>query len=282
MKLISVFEHEPIGAPLSDAEKTALDKLCGPRGEKMFQVGWREVKATSFVGVVQLGTRTVQVLPKMHSDEASAAECEREATGNLLFLLSYTRKLQVTETEIAALVRQQTRLSEILYWIFARRLWDAVRREVLRGYVTIEDRLDMLKGLWLVATQARRPDGWRRDRFDVAFDEFTEDNLPNRLLKATVHRLSQWAAWTDTRRHLAQLRAAFADVADVTPQPKDFVHAAQWMLRYRHRASEGHLYRPLLEMAQMFSTGTGPQLSPGRAEMPMARCSAWSRLKRLN
>jgi 5-methylcytosine-specific restriction endonuclease McrBC regulatory subunit McrC len=65
--------------------------------------------------------------------------------------------------------------------------------------VTIEDRLDVLKGRWLVAAQSRKPSGWRRDRFDVAYDEFTEDNLPNRLFKATVHRLSRWSQWTDTR-----------------------------------------------------------------------------------
>jgi 5-methylcytosine-specific restriction endonuclease McrBC regulatory subunit McrC len=148
-------------------------------------------------------------------------------------------------------------LSEILFWVFARRLWDAVHREVLRGYVTIEDRLDVLKGRWLVAAQSRKPSGWRRDRFDVAYDEFTEDNLPNRLFKATVHRLSRWSQWTDTRRHLTQLRAVFADVADVTPQPHDFDQAAQWLLRHRRRANEGHLYRPLLKLAQMFWTGTG-------------------------
>ena len=150
---------------------------------------------------------------------------EREATANLLFLLSYTRKLDVTEPEISRLTAQRAPFSEILFWIFAHRLWEAVHREVLRGYVTIEDRLDVLKGRWLVATQAGRPDGWRRDRFDVAYDEFTEDNLPNRVFKATVHRLSRWSQWTDSRRRLTQLRAVFADVADVTPQPHQLTEA---------------------------------------------------------
>jgi len=263
MKSVSVFEHEAIRDLLSDSERDALNKLRGPRNERMFEVGWRETRATSFVGVVQLPRTTLQVLPKMYRHEDAK---EREATANLLFLLSYTRKLNVTEPEISRLTEQRAPLSEILFWVFAHRLWDAVRREILRGYVTIEDRLDVLKGRWLIAAQAGRPDGWRRDRFDVAYDEFTEDNLPNRLFKATVHRLSRWSQWTDTRRHLTQLRAVFADVADVTPQPHDFDEAGQWMLRHRRRANEGHLYRPLLKLAQMFWTGTGPQPSPGRTE----------------
>ena len=109
MNLVSLFEHEALANQLSDAEKlsdaemSTLDRLRGPSGEKVFDVGWREVKATSFVGVVQLGRRVVQVLPKMHETGLRPAECEREATANLLFLLSYTGKLRVTEPEISRL-----------------------------------------------------------------------------------------------------------------------------------------------------------------------------------
>jgi 5-methylcytosine-specific restriction enzyme subunit McrC len=194
------------------------------------------------------------------------AECQREATANLLFLLSYTRKLDITEPEISRLTQRRAPFSEILYWIFARRLWDAVRRELLRGYVTVEERLGVLKGRWLVATTARRSDGWRRDHFDVTYDEFTEDNLPNRLLNATVLRLSRWATWVETRSNLAQLRSALAEVEDITPQPQDFSEAARWMQRHRRRAGEGRLYRPLLEMARMFWAGEGPQPSRGRLD----------------
>jgi 5-methylcytosine-specific restriction enzyme subunit McrC len=262
MNTSSVFEHSPI-ATLSNAEKNLLDQLRGPHNERVFEVGWRQTRATSFVGVVQLPHTALQVLPKMYRHENDK---EREATANLLFMLSYTRKLDVTEPEISRLTAQRAPFSEILFWVFAHRLWDAVHREVLRGYVTIEERLDVLKGRWLVAAQAARPDGWRRDRFDVAYDEFTEDNLPNRLFKATVHRLSRWSQRTDTRRRLTQLRAVFADVADITPQPHDFYEAGNWMERYRRRIGERHLYRPLLDLARMFWTGTGPQPSPGRTE----------------
>jgi len=55
-------------------------------------------------------------------------------------------------------------------------------------------------------------------------------------------------------------------VADVTPRPKDFPEAAQWMQRYRRRAGDGQSYRPLLEMARMFWAGAGPQPSPGQLD----------------
>jgi hypothetical protein len=85
---------------------------------------------------------------------------EREATANLLFLLSYTHKLDVTAPEIRRLTEQRAPLSEILFWVIAHRLWDAVHPDSgCRGYVSIEDRLDVLKGRWLVAAQAPKAFG---------------------------------------------------------------------------------------------------------------------------
>lgn len=139
MRPLCVFEHEAIGQPLSDAEKAALDRLRGPYKGKIFDVGWREVRASSFVGVVHVGQRVVQVLPKIfrpHLDEQrNRVECTREATANLLFLLSYTHKLAISEPVISRLTEQRAPLFEILCWIFSRQLWEAVRQEVLRGYV---------------------------------------------------------------------------------------------------------------------------------------------------
>lgn len=62
----------------------------------------------------------------------------------------------------------------------------------------------------------------------MAFDEFTEDNLPNRLFKATVERLSRRASLSETQRLLAQLRAVFTDVADCVPHRDDFAAAERW------------------------------------------------------
>lgn len=100
MRTLSVFEYGRI-EPLTGTEKNLLDQLHGPRNERLFEVGWQETRAASFVGVVQLPQTTLQVLPKMYRHEDAK---EREATANLLFLLSYTRKLEVTEPEISRLV----------------------------------------------------------------------------------------------------------------------------------------------------------------------------------
>jgi 5-methylcytosine-specific restriction endonuclease McrBC regulatory subunit McrC len=111
MRTLSVFEYGQIDG-LTGTEKTVLDQLRGPRNERLFDVDWRATRATSFVGIVQLPQTTLQVLPKMYRHEDAK---EREATANLLFLLSYTRKLDVTEPEISRLTEQRAPFSEILF-----------------------------------------------------------------------------------------------------------------------------------------------------------------------
>jgi 5-methylcytosine-specific restriction enzyme subunit McrC len=265
MSPVTVFEHEvlPVGAGVTSAEKNALERLNGSLGIEVCKVGWREVRATSYVGVVQLPNRVIQILPKVYRD---VEKREEEATRNLLFFLHYTRKLEVSETEISELMEQKAPLSEVLYWIFARRLWDAVRREILRGYVSMEARLSVLKGRWLLTRQVRRAEGWRKDLFDVAYDEFTEDNLPNRLLKAAMERLTRCARWPETLRILTQTRAVFDEVGEIVPRVEDFLKADQWMLGYRRRAGAGRVYRPLLNTARMFLVGASTRLSQGRFE----------------
>jgi 5-methylcytosine-specific restriction enzyme subunit McrC len=262
---ITVFEHDvlPGATQLIAAEKNALAKLNDSLGFEVCRVGWREVRATSFVGVVQLPTRTIQILPKVYRD---VEKREEEATGNLLFLLHYTRELEISETDFSWLMEQKAPLSEMLYWIFARRLWKAVRRELLRGYVETETRLNMLKGRWMLAKQLRRTGGWRKDLFDVSYDEFTEDNLPNQLLKAATERVGRWAQWEETQRYLTQIRGIFDEVSKVVPRLDDFRKAEQWVLGYRRRVGEGRVYRPLLNMAKMFLVGTSTRLGQGTVE----------------
>jgi 5-methylcytosine-specific restriction enzyme subunit McrC len=261
MELVTVFEHEALPVALSDSEKGALSRMHSATGCEVFRLGWPDVRSTSYVGVVQTSKRLIQILPKIYRNEA---EREVEATRNLLFFLNYTRKLDVQDTDVSRLASEKVPMAEVLYWIFARRLWDAVQHDFLRGYVPVENRLAVLKGRWLVAKQFRCAEAWRKDRFEVAYDEFTEDNLPNQLFKRTIFELSRVARCRETIQLLIRLREVFSEVNDVEVEECDFERARTWILAHRRRSGEGRTYRPLLNFARMFLSGVSPRMSAGR------------------
>lgn len=266
--VLTLFEHEAAPAGLPDPVVEGLVALR-LNGHELFVPTARSFRATSFVGVVQRGNYVVQVLPKMYHrslEGGSRSEKVAHATANLLFLLAYTEKLEVSLPEIARLDPWRSPLSELLYWLFAHQLWDAAHREPLRGYVEREERLGVIRGRWLVARQLRRPDSWRGDLFDVLHEEFTANNPPNRLLKATVGLVSRWAKRGETQKALSHLRMILDDVSEAVPQPGDFSRAERWMDRYRWCAKEKKIYRAILNLAQVFWQSGGWQWKVGPSQ----------------
>jgi 5-methylcytosine-specific restriction enzyme subunit McrC len=276
MKTLTLFEHEqsPEGFELTLREQAALERLNRAVGAEVLRATLRRrrvgVCATQYVGLVRLGGRAVQVLPKTHrvrhparagvEDEAAGGaladgardESAREATRNLLHMLAAAGRLPVREHSLAPLVRRGGDWFEILTRLFASHLLEEWQRGAHRHYHVIEDELPVLKGRWRVAEHLRRPA--RRHVFPVAFDEFTADNSLNRVLRFVVERLWRLTRDSDNRRALGELRQWMEEVhlpAHVTAREA----APALLTRLNAR------YEPLLSLARLFLEGGSLQLA---------------------
>src|SRR5690348_3691156 len=99
----TLFEHEcSIGFAATPRDLAALTRLHRATGVEVLRAvlvdGRVEIQAAQHVGVVRLPGRTVQVLPKIyrHTPGLDEAGRIREATRNLLVLLSSTGRLPLT------------------------------------------------------------------------------------------------------------------------------------------------------------------------------------------
>lgn len=161
----------------------------------------------STVGAFELGDLSVSIRPKLD-------------ISRVLFLASYAigafrlRERHFSFSEAETLV-------EALVPAFVAAARRAFGRGLLHGYRTQEESLHTVRGRIAVSEQIRR-------RFDiplpveVRYDEFTDDILANRLVKAAAHVLG------DMRNQDAQLRdglrwtsAALGRVSPVHFSPRD-------------------------------------------------------------
>ncbi len=178
---ITLFEHEIYaGSPLawSPQENAHLQRLRRAANDELIRPLYRDGRvvpqATQYVGVLRIGSHTIQVLPKMcRAPDSDPAQQHREATRNLLYLLSIALDVPVHEQELAPLLRQGTDWFEILTHLFTSHLQTEWQRGAHRGYQMEEEELPVLRGTWRIAEQLRRPAGGHR--FSVAYDEFTAD-----------------------------------------------------------------------------------------------------------
>jgi len=257
---ITLFEHEIGEFDWTDRDFAALERLNRAVGVDVLRATMRGrqrvVKATQYVGVIRLGRRTIQVLPKIYqsNDVVSQQQRVREATHNLLCMLEYAGQLPVREHALAPLLQRDLDWFEILTRLFASHLTQEWQRGAYRGYQVIEDELPVLKGKWCLADQIRRPE--RKHIFAVAYDEFTSDNRLNRVFRFVVERLWHLTRDAETRQQLSMLRQW---LEEVTLLPKVTVAEASPTLLTRLNQR----FEPLLNLARLFLDDSALQLAAG-------------------
>ena len=182
---MTVFEYGRVPKDeWSKEELSKIEQLNATMGVDILSIGFKQgkhvVMATSYVGVIRIGKTTIEILPKVDKDGD-----KRLAAQNLLYFLSYTRKLSIKESDIARLTERTSEFFEILIYLFARNLWELIKKGMYKEYVAEEKYAGFLKGKWLISQQlTQRPT--TRHSFYVSYDEFTEDNPFNRIFKYAV------------------------------------------------------------------------------------------------
>ena len=214
------------------------------------RIGW--IGAGSWVGVVQVPGLTVQILPKIDGGDG-----KDYALDNLLYMLSYTHEVPMSERDVASLQTQDMDLMDALVSIFAKRLLTEVSRGQCRGYVHKEEILPVLKGKLLVGEHIRR-NAVHKERFAVGYDEFTADTTLNRMLKAAVATLLKRVSQSRIQTQLRTVLAHLDPVSDVVPVPSDRDKV------FFSRANER--YRPLFEFSCMILFGQTPMPKHGQRE----------------
>lgn len=263
--MLTLFEHEQQNCALTARDVALLDQLQQRQSEQVLRHtprrsgGWL-LRAGQYVGVVRLGGQTIQILPKIYqsAESASVAQRAREATSNLLYMLSYAGLAQVNESDIADLLKRESDWFEILTNLFANHLRDEWRRGPARSYQRFEDEAAVLKGKWRLSEQFRRPG--RAHRFDVAYDELTVDTELNRVFRFVVERLSRLTRSGVNARLLHELRLQLDDVTLLPVMASaDVQHVTFDRLSQR--------YEPLLNMARLFLDGGALQMAAGATSL---------------
>lgn len=178
------------------------------------------IRARSYVGVVQVPGLTVEILPKVDSStELDGHSYRKDDSGrlraqeNLLYMLSFTRRVPILERDLAALQLHRMPLLESLLRIFVERLLEELRRGIEHAYVTKEENSKFIKGKLLLSEQVRQ-NITRRDRTYVAFDDFSPDIWLNRILRATCSRLLEITSVPRTQQRLREAMLYLGDAGD--------------------------------------------------------------------
>jgi 5-methylcytosine-specific restriction enzyme subunit McrC len=210
----------------------------------------RTLVAQNFVGVIHLGPYQVEVLPKIEADEHKVRQ-------NLLQMVANTLDLKLQGGVLGLLERTDHSILEVLIRLYCDLLWEALHKGMVRRYESQQENLVVLRGRLNIAHQLRHNIA-RPDRLHCTFDEFSQDNELNRVLKASLRILLVLSKTEASSRSIAELLFCFGEVAD---RPASSI---RWELASTDRLNQR--YAPLLRMARMFIEGASPDLTAGASD----------------
>ena len=196
------------------------------------RTGWWDVAANGHVGVIVAGGLQVVIQPKIDINR-------------LVFLMGYARHPNFWRDD-PALLDPDADLPEALADAFVRLATRALDQGVLKGYVSVDESLPVLRGRIREADQLRRRWG-RPIPLEVRYDDHTVDIAENQLLLAAAERLLRNPRVR--AQHRAGLQRLRLQLADVSLPPRGGVGPVWTPSRLNAR------YAPALKIAELILAG---------------------------
>lgn len=143
------------------------------------------VETKSWVGVIKYKNLHLEILPKLisenvNNDDELTFDKRSVIFKNLIYMLSYTKNLQIKTSDNAKLSKEKNPFLEILIREFANSLFEALKRFTPKNYIQQEDNLNFLRGK-IKFSENIRYNSANQAKFYCEFDEFSEDNILNQL-----------------------------------------------------------------------------------------------------
>jgi 5-methylcytosine-specific restriction enzyme subunit McrC len=257
---VTAVEHEPLPVAHGPPEKrisyeeAELLAAVGELRPGFCERGYRTVKLARYSGIVSLGGRVLEILPKV--DERLPPEACR---GILLRLLRKADAIPLFRHAPAGQHLTNAPLLEVFIASFFEAVTQIVRGGLLHRYLEAEEDLRVLRGA-IVTTRQFAVNSNRPDRVACRFDELTADNHWNRLLKLGLHLVRPWVRSVELYRRWTELWALFDEV--------DHRQAEQRMLGRLSYDRHAARYRPAVEWVRWIVGLLSPSLRAGADSAP--------------
>lgn len=258
---LTALEHQPVpitsdgvAGTLTLAEAEILAQI-GELRRGFCEMGHRKIRLAQYCGVVSLGGRILEILPKTQGGEDTAEQCR----GVLLRLLKLTDRFPQFQHLPTGQHLRRAPLLEAFIAAFFDSVTAVLRGGLLRQYQEHEEDLQIVRGRIVVGRQmgvhANRP-----DLVACAFDELTADNVWNRVLKKAIRVTRPWIRSIELNRRWVELLGVLDEVDDTQLTSVDVAR-----LNFDRRAER---YRTAIDWARWILALLAPALRAGRSEAP--------------
>ena len=175
----------------------------------------------NYVGLIQMKNGfQVQILPKIDFGN-DKDEGDVQTKRVFLKMLRSMKDFPSKVFSDANLKSDNMNLYEIFINMYIQEARQLVKHGIKSNYMQQEENYNFYKGKLLV-NQHVRTNLVHKERFYIAYDEFNQNRVENRLVKATLEKLHKLTLSAKNSKEIRQLLTAFENIESSTNYEKDF------------------------------------------------------------
>jgi len=257
-RLLQVFEHETLRVAdptLSQAEFDALVKFNQRHGSDYFTVGYRSLTFASYVGVIQVGPLTIEVLPKADKAVDGDKVKWRNALVDMLRECGYLKLASVSRADLHL---RRASLFDLYMEAFLDEVRVVLHQGLVKKYRQAEGNVPALKGR-LQFSRHLSENLIHRERFYTVHTRYDRDNVFNSILKRGMEVVSRVARSSHLQREAKGLVDRFDDVPGKRITMETFSR-----LRYDRNTER---YRYAIALARLIILNYQPDVRAGREDV---------------
>lgn len=256
-RVIQVYEHDCVkydpnfyGIRISEEEYAVLENYHG-NGTPYFKLINKGIQFNEYVGALQVGKLTIEVLPKI--DRLSANKNDWHLI--LLQMLKRVGLFNVSVTSFADLKLKSNSILDLYFEIFISEIELLLHRGLIKNYRKKEENITSLKGA-LNFTKQLQKNIVHQERFFVNHTVYDREHPFNKVLLKTLRLLKN----LNTN---AMLESRIDNAISNFPDLPDFFVDDSWFDRIVYnRKTEA--YQKAIDIAKLLLLHYHPDISSGR------------------
>lgn len=257
---IRVFEYERLynekrkGGRLSIPQFEALVKYNQEHDNRFFNVIHQGIKFKQYVGVIQVGGLTIEVLPK--ADKHSFADADRTKWHEVLFqMLRVCKKIRLEGSTDADLRLRHATLLDLYIDLFLFEVEQLIHQGLTRQYHAVESNRTALAGR-LEFQQHIARNLVHKERFYVRHQVYDREHLVHQILQEALLLIPNISNNPDLADKVGRLLLAFPEMSRRK--------VSQRLFNRIHYDRKTERYRPAIQLGRLLLLNFSPDIRHGR------------------
>lgn len=265
LPVIRVFEYEKLTINVDNKgrylTKHQLGKLYqfNDNNKNIYFTGIRNgVKFNQYVGVIQIGSLTIEILPKADNNKYSEEEDYSNWRSALLKMLGYCKKIKLGSVSEANLQRRNHSILDLYFEIFLDEVDFLIRNGLVKKYSRTSGNVKALKGSLNFAKQIQN-NLIHQERFYTNHQVYNQDHLINQILFKALLVLKQISSNSSFVDRIERLKMNFPEVKLINVKASHF----DQIVINRKTAK----YAKAIQIAKMIILKYSPDIKSGQENM---------------